>query len=161
SVTRRVDVRVIAATNRDLRQAIEDGRFRADLYYRLNVVPLAVPPLRERLGDVPALTAFFLARYAKRFGKAVIGVSEGTGRSLMRYAWPGTVRELQSVAERAVGLAQGPVLEIDRESTAPPATPAARARLDTLPTPDGGDGLAKVLERVERDHLMAALERSQ
>jgi formate hydrogenlyase transcriptional activator len=155
STTRRVDVRVIAATNRDLSKAIDAGRFRADLYYRLNVVPIEVPPLRERVADVPELTAFFVARYAKRFGKAVTGVSEAAMRSLTGYAWPGNVRELQNVIERAVVLAQGPVLEIDptpRASASPAAPPA-----DAAPA----EGLAEILERVERTHLRAALERTR
>jgi len=161
SVTKRVDVRVIAATNRNLMKAIEEGRFRADLYYRLNVVPLEVPPLRQRLSDVPALTAFFLARYAKRFGKALIGVSDASTRSLMGYRWPGNVRELQNVIERAVVLAQGPVLEIDLEAVAQPAGPPTSPRLDPGPAPHDSEGLAEILERVEREHLIAALQRSR
>jgi formate hydrogenlyase transcriptional activator len=158
SVPRRVDVRVIAATNRNLARAVEDGRFRADLYYRLNVVPVEVPPLRERLTDVPELAAFFLARYAKRFGKAVTGVSDAGMRHLTSYAWPGNVRELQNVIERAVVLAQGPVLEID--ALARGAGPSGPPRSDASPL-DPGEGLAEILERVERAHLLAALERSR
>jgi formate hydrogenlyase transcriptional activator len=158
SATRRVDVRVIAATNRNLVKAVEEGGFRADLYYRLNVVPVEVPPLRDRLTDVPELVAFFLARYAKRFGKAVTGVSDTAMRHLTSYAWPGNVRELQNVIERAVVLARGPVLEIDAmpQTAGPPGSP----RSDASPL-DPGEGLAEVLERVERAHVLAALERSR
>jgi formate hydrogenlyase transcriptional activator len=159
SVSRHVDVRVIAATNRDLQKAVEEGRFRADLYYRLNVVPLAMPPLRERRADVPELVGFFVARYAKRFGKGVTAVSEATMRSLTSYAWPGNVRELQNVIERAVVLAQGPLLEIDGIPL-PAGSPSA-PRPEAPPAEPGGEGLAEILERVERAHLLAALERTR
>jgi PAS domain S-box-containing protein len=106
----KVDVRVIAATNRDLSVAVREGKFRSDLFYRLNVVPLHVPSLRERVGDVPLLTAFFLQRFAKKFNKPVKHVSEETLGRLISYAWPGNIRELQNVIERAVVLATGPIL---------------------------------------------------
>jgi formate hydrogenlyase transcriptional activator len=160
SVTKRVDVRVIAATNRDLRTAVEAGRFRADLYYRLNVVPLEVPPLRERASDVPELAAFFLARYAKRFGKPVGTISEATMRRLTSYAWPGNVRELQNVIERAVVLAQGAVLEVDPDAVPVDAVTPAPRHPEAPPVHQEGEGLAEMLERVERAHLLAALERS-
>jgi formate hydrogenlyase transcriptional activator len=158
SVTRRVDVRVIAATNRNLLGAVDEGRFRADLYYRLNVVPVAIPPLRERPGDIPALTAFFLARYAKRFGKPVTGVSDAALRRLVAYSWPGNIRELQNVVERAVVLAQGPVVEVEAVGSAPVPAPATRPDVRVIPD---GEGLAEILERVERAHLVAALERTR
>ena len=155
STTMRVDVRVIAATNRALPEAVREGRFRADLFYRLNVFPIEVPPLRERLTDVPQLVTFFLARYAKKFGKSVETVSETAMRRLTAYGWPGNVRELQNVIERALILARGPVLEVDPELTA--ATPAAPAP-DTEASP--GAGLDAVLETTERAHILAALEQS-
>src|SRR5215470_14263614 len=102
--TVRVDVRVIAATNRNLEEAVQAGRFRADLFYRLNVVPLVVPPLRERPADVPSLVMFFLAQFAKRFGKRIETVPPETLMRLTGYAWPGNIRELQNVIERAVVL---------------------------------------------------------
>ena len=93
----KVDVRIIAATNRDLSAAVTEGKFRRDLYYRLNVFPMLVPPLRERAADVPLLVSFFLQRFAKKFGKPVKTVSESTMQRLANYTWPGNIRELQNV----------------------------------------------------------------
>ena len=114
SRTQRVDVRVIAATNRNLREMVEAGRFRSDLFYRLNVFPLQLPPLRERISDIPGLVALCVSRFAKRFGKKVEGVSQETMARLMSYPWPGNIRELQNVIERAVVLSAGPTLRLDR-----------------------------------------------
>jgi formate hydrogenlyase transcriptional activator len=155
STTIRVDVRIIAATNRNLSEGVRDGRFRADLFYRLNVFPIEVPPLRDRLTDVPQLVTFFLSRYAKKFGKPVQTVSDAAMRRLTTYTWPGNVRELQNVVERAVILARGVVLEIDPELTAAPPSPCTP---DTAPPP--GEGLNAVLETTERAHILAALEQS-
>jgi formate hydrogenlyase transcriptional activator len=106
SQTVRVDVRIIAATNRDLEEAVRAGRFRADLFFRLNVFPIVVPPLRERATDIRQLTMFFLERFTRRFGKAVDTVSRETMERLVSYPWPGNVRELQNCIERAVILAE-------------------------------------------------------
>ena len=108
----RVDVRVIAATNRDLEALVREGRFREDLFFRLNVLPIVVPPLRERSDDIPALVAHFLQRYAGKLLKPVRGVEERTLRALQGYRWPGNVRELENVIERAVVLASGDNLVI-------------------------------------------------
>ena len=108
-----VDVRVIAATNRDIEDAVRGGRFRSDLFYRLNVVPIEVPPLRERRSDIPQLVMFFLARFAKKFGKRIETVRDDTMQRLVEYSWPGNVRELQNIVERAVVLTRGPVLELE------------------------------------------------
>jgi predicted ATPase/transcriptional regulator with GAF, ATPase, and Fis domain len=167
SRTVRVNVRVIAATNRDLEEAVRAGRFRADLFYRLNVFPLPLPPLRERRSDIPELVTFFLSRYSKQFGKRVEAVDPQTMALLMEYAWPGNVRELQNVIERAVVLAQGPVLTLDRDllparepggapAEARPAAAAAAPRPAPAPPPD-----LPTLEEMERRHILAALERSQ
>jgi formate hydrogenlyase transcriptional activator len=115
SRTQRVDVRVIAATNRNLREMVEAGRFRSDLFYRLNVFPLQLPPLRERRSDIPQLVALCVSRFAKRFGKKVEGVSQETMARLMSYPWPGNIRELQNVMERAVVLSAGPTLRLDKD----------------------------------------------
>ena len=153
SRTVRVDVRVIAATNRDLEEAVAAGRFRADLFYRLNVVPVRVPALRDRRGDIPQLVMFFLARFAKEFGKPLEGVSQGSMERLVAYRWPGNVRELQNIIERAAVLSSGRVLELGPEllpvgaPEGPPVGPAA--------------GAAATLEDVEREHIRAALERSR
>jgi formate hydrogenlyase transcriptional activator len=161
STTKRVDVRVIAATNRQLAQAVAEGRFRADLFYRLNVFPVEVPPLRERLSDVPQLAAFFLTRYARKFGKSVESISEAAMQRLLSYAWPGNVRELQNVIERAVVLAAGRVLDVDPELTPAGPAPGGRASAPVAPPRDeGAEGLAGVLEGVERAHILAALQQS-
>src|SRR5207253_1180294 len=113
--TVRVNVRVIAATNRDLQEAVRTGRFRPDLFYRLNVFPIEVPPLRERRADIPQLVMFFLSRFSRNLGKRISAVAPETLQHLTAYEWPGNVRELQNVIERAVVLCEGPVLEIDRD----------------------------------------------
>ena len=115
SRTIRVNVRIIAASNRDLDKAIQEGRFRADLYYRLNVLPIVLPPLRQRRSDIPLLTAFFVERYSRQLGKQVMGVAQDTMETLSRYDWPGNIRELQNVIERAVVLSRGSVLRLGRD----------------------------------------------
>ena len=109
--TLKVDVRILAASNRDLKQQIEAGKFREDLYYRLNVVSIAIPPLRERKGDIPALAAFFLRRYAEENGKKLEGFSDEALADLSSHPWPGNVRELENAIERAVVLADGARVE--------------------------------------------------
>src|SRR5271155_2186903 len=109
--TVKVDVRLIAATNRDLRAALEEGTFREDLYYRLNVVPIDIAPLRERKEDIPDLVNLFIARFAGDSGKPVKSISPAALDRLMRFEWPGNVRELQNIIERACALAKGTVLE--------------------------------------------------
>ncbi len=100
----RVDVRVIAATNRDLRQLVEAGRFQDDLFYRLHVIPIAVPPLRERANDIPMLAVHFIRKHAMRCGKSIDSLEDGVVASLMNYSWPGNIRELENTIERAVVL---------------------------------------------------------
>src|SRR6202047_5327260 len=109
--TIKVDVRLVAATNRDLRAALEDGTFREDLYYRLNVVPIDIPPLREHKEDIPELVTLFLSRFAQESARKITGVSPDALQILMDYHWPGNVRELQNIMERASALAAGPLLE--------------------------------------------------
>jgi PAS domain S-box-containing protein len=143
----RADVRVLAATNRDLLQAVREKTFREDLYYRLNVFPVHLPPLRERQGDVPLLAHFLINKFAPRVGRKVDGLSDETMRRLMAYGWPGNVRELENVLERAVILARGPVLEIGPDilpvDVPPPVADAAAA--------------PATLEEVERRHILATL----
>src|SRR5437667_141923 len=160
----RVDVRVIAATNRDLAEAVRAGRFRADLFYRLNVFPIEVPPLRERRTDIPQLATFFVSRFARKFGKRVEAVSKETLNRLMAYPWPGNIRELQNVIERAVVLSSGPSLELGSEllpASAPLDADGARARPESAspaPPAPASLGLDAALEAVERSHILAALE---
>ena len=110
--TIKVDVRLVAATNRDLRAALEQGTFREDLYYRLNVVPISIPPLREHKEDVPALADHFLRRYAAESGKAIRGITPDALKTLMDFHWPGNVRELQNIIERAIAFSEGDVLGV-------------------------------------------------
>ena len=108
----KVDVRLIAATNRDLEREVAEGRFRPDLFYRLNVFPIRIPPLRERAGDIPALVAHFLAHFQRKLAKPLRRVTPASLAQLERYSWPGNIRELQNVLERACVLAQGPEVEL-------------------------------------------------
>src|SRR5262249_42012270 len=117
--TVRVDVRIIAATNRHLVEEVRQGRFRADLYYRLNVFPIPVPPLRERPGDIPQLALFFTARFARKFGKQMNGIAHETMQVLKAYPWHGNIRELQNVIERGVITSQGSVLMLDKRLLSP------------------------------------------
>ena len=133
--TLRVDVRVIAATNRDLGAEIEKGAFREDLFYRLNVVTVELPPLRERRGDIPALASFFLRRYAAENGKTIETFADDALAALLEYRWPGNVRELENVIERAVVLCDGH--RIEKKHLSPTVVPteerrdaAAHSRLD-------------------------------
>lgn len=153
-----VDVRIIAATNRDLAAEVKAGRFRADLYYRLNVLPLNNPALRERREDIPQLAMFFLARYAKRFGKLVNGIAQETMESLLAYTWPGNVRELQNLIERGVVLATGPTLSLSHEllSFTPPTTNAASASLPAA-TPTPVTNSAASMDEITRQHMLAVL----
>src|SRR6202050_2263772 len=109
--TIKVDVRLIAATNRDLRAALEEGTFRQDLYYRLNVVPIDIPPLREHKEDIPDLVKLFLDRFSSQAGKQFTGIAPEALNLLMAFHWPGNVRELENIIERAVALSEGPVLQ--------------------------------------------------
>ncbi|MFZ0299642.1 MAG: sigma-54 dependent transcriptional regulator, partial [Candidatus Sulfotelmatobacter sp.] len=109
--TVKVDVRLIAATNRDLREALEQGTFREDLYYRLNVVPIDIAPLRQRKEDIPDLVNLFISRFAGDSGKQVKSISPDAMQILVNYHWPGNVRELQNIIERACALAKGTVIE--------------------------------------------------
>jgi DNA-binding NtrC family response regulator len=111
--THKVDVRLIAATNRDLRAALEEGTFREDLYYRLNVVAIDIPPLREHKEDIPALAQFFLERYTRESGKPITGIAPAAMKRMMEYHWPGNVRELQNIIERGVTLSVGTTLGLD------------------------------------------------
>jgi two-component system response regulator AtoC len=118
-----VDVRIIAATNKDMRQLVKTGSFREDLYYRLNVITISLPPLRERREDIPGLAAFFLKKYCKKLSKAIDGFSHEASEILAAYEWPGNVRELENVVERAVILCDGSVIEKgDLSMTAVPGT---------------------------------------
>jgi transcriptional regulator with GAF, ATPase, and Fis domain len=156
--TRRVDVRLIAATNRDLRAEAEAGRFRQDLYYRLSVFPIELPPLRRRVEDIPPLAEHFLALAARKLGRPKPRLTLADAQRLQRYRWPGNVRELQHVIERAVIIADGARLVIEL-----PADPAA-ALPESRPSPlrDHDDRVLTDAEvrRLEADNIRAALRRT-
>jgi two-component system response regulator AtoC len=142
--TLRVDVRLIAATNRDLKALISDGRFREDLYYRLAVVPIALPPLRDRREDIPLLVAHFIDKYDRRLGKKVTGIEDDALQLLLGYAWPGNIRELENLMERSVLFADGPLILASslpdslREKGSVPVGPiAAVGPLGNIAAPSG------------------------
>ena len=130
----KVDVRLIAATNRDLVREVKEGRFRADLFYRLNVFPIRIPPLRERAGDIPLLVDHFLAQFQRKFCKSLKSVTKASLEQMQRYSWPGNIRELQNVLERACVLARGPEVELATALRPPPGAPTATGSDAVIPT---------------------------
>ncbi len=157
--TRRVDARVIAATNRGLEQAMRDGRFRSDLYYRLSVFPIDLPPLCERTGDVPKLVRFFVERGNKRLGRRVERIGASALKALDAHAWPGNVRELQNIVDRALILSPGDTLVLDRSFLAA-SPPTAEASPAATPDPGPADtaSVRRTLAEAERDHVVAVLD---
>jgi len=176
SRTVHVDVRIIAATSRDLEEAVRDGRFRVDLFYRLNGFPIQVPPLRARGSDIPQLVMFFLSRFSKKLGKQIDAVPQGLMDLLTTYTWPGNIRELQNLIERAVLLSQGPVLRLDRALLpavvldAGATVPEGVGSVPRMPDRDDGlerpsrspvPGEALTLEAVEKHHILAVLKQTR
>ncbi len=157
-----VDVRIVAATNRDLETAISEGEFREDLFYRLNVIPLYLPPLRERKEDIPLLAGHLLAKYAKSMGRPVRRLSEAAQQTLLGYDWPGNVRELDNVIQRHVALCEGESIESIQFSTKNISTPARSSTPGEaiFAVPDQGIDLDDVLEDIERKFLINALEKT-
>jgi formate hydrogenlyase transcriptional activator len=146
--TIKVDVRIIAASNRNLEEEIRNGRFREDLFYRLNVFPITMPPLRHRREDIPLLVAHFIAKFNKKIGREIQTVPEATLNSLQEYHWPGNVRELESVIERAVITSQGTALEV-------------LDRLDAVrKTEATAEGGVKALAELEQDHILQVLRKT-
>jgi formate hydrogenlyase transcriptional activator len=141
-----VDVRLIAATNQDLSSMVEQAQFREDLYYRLNVFPIHVPPLRERTEDIPLLVRHFVEHFARRIDKTIEAIPEETMQAFTLYSWPGNIRELQNVIQRAVILSSGPVLKIA----------AGELPLAVIPTHNGWK--QHTLEQAERMHILATLK---
>ena len=148
--TEQVDLRVIAATNRDLRQMVAEGKFQEDLFYRLNVIPIAIPPLRERRDDIPALIDHFVAKHAQRTGRRIDRIDDGVLASLQQYDWPGNVRELENTIERAVVLSAGPAIAARAVSVLGAAAPQTTG----LPSLK----LRQNTEWVERETIRRALE---
>ena len=166
----KVDVRVVAATNSDLAKMVREGSFREDLYYRLNVIQIELPPLRDRREDIPLLVQHFVEKYARRSGESTpapeVGasgrppmVSQDAMRRLMAYAWPGNVRQLENAVERALALLGGrSTIEV---SDLPPEIQARNCAVTpTLDFPDGGVEPAELVEQIERDLIQRALSRT-
>jgi two-component system response regulator PilR (NtrC family) len=154
------DIRVIAATNQDLAKAVAEGRFREDLFYRINVIPIALPPLRQRREDIPLLADHFLAKYCEQMGKDISGISREAMDLLSAYDWPGNIRELENVMERAVALEATPAIlanslppSIRGEFARPPAAPAEAL-------PESGFDLEAHVKEIERGYIAEALKRA-
>jgi len=150
--TEKVDLRVIAATNRDLRQMVADAKFQEDLFYRLNVIPIEIPPLRERRDDIPSLVEHFIQKHAQRVGRRIERLDESVMSGLQQYDWPGNVRELENTIERAVVLSTGPVIGARAVSVLGAAVP----QTNNLPSLK----LRQNIEWVERETIRRALESS-
>jgi formate hydrogenlyase transcriptional activator len=144
----RVNVRLVAATNRNLQQMVKDKEFRADLYYRLSVFPVSLPPLRDRREDIPALVRHFISRYSQRMNKVVEDVPSETMDAILSYDWPGNIRQLQNFIEHGVIVSEGPVFE-------PPLTQLVEPQADSLPR------IVKTLEGATRDHILQTLEETK
>ncbi len=146
SHTHRADVRIVATTNRNLEEEVRKGRFREDLFYRLNVFPIVIPPLRERREDIPLLVEAFIMKYGRKLGKKITSVTRDTMKALLEYPWPGNIRELESVIERSVILCPGTALRLADKLTVPPSKEV---------------GSKATLEDVEREHIQAVLSGSR
>lgn len=144
--TIKVDVRIVATTNRNLEEEVRKGRFRQDLYYRLNVFPITVPPLRQRKDDISILVHTFVERYSKKLGKQITSIKKETMNTLQDYPWPGNVRELESIIERSVILCEGPTLQL-------------ADKLELLPSPLSSS--VRTLEQIERNQMVVILEETQ
>jgi PAS domain S-box-containing protein len=160
----KIDVRIIAATNRDLSKAIHDGHFREDLFYRLNVFPIALPPLRNREGDVILLSKFLVGKFAARVGKRIEAISDSSMRRLTAYRWPGNIRELENILERAIILSNSSTLEIAPDVFGPEPVPAVDpsppVTTPTAPVAGIRDLPVTSLESVERDYILTVLKQT-
>jgi transcriptional regulator with GAF, ATPase, and Fis domain len=152
SASIKCDVRIIAATNRDLLKCAREGTFREDLYYRLHVFPLHLPPLRQRAKDIPLLAQFLVSKFAARSGKRINSIDAESMHRLVGYPWPGNVRELENVLERAVVLCSGSTLEIGPLLEAKPPAP---------PTPSSPESSPTGLQDLERSHILAVLKQTR
>jgi formate hydrogenlyase transcriptional activator len=156
SRTLRTDARLIAATNRDLEAMVSEQKFRSDLFFRLNVFPVHVPPLRERDGDIPLLVRHFAQQFSRRMNKVIETIPSATMNALCRYDWPGNIRELQNVIERAVIISAGSALSVD---VADLKVSMAGHVVEGTTTPKSTNGaLHDVLEQLERQQILKALE---
>jgi transcriptional regulator with GAF, ATPase, and Fis domain len=166
--TLRVDVRLIAATNRDLKSLIADGKFREDLYYRLAVVPIELPPLRDRREDIPLLVRHFIVKYDERLGKRVEGIEDEAMQLLLGYSWPGNIRELENLMERSVLFADGPLIlasalpdSLREKGPQPPVPIAAMGPLGAIAAPSGAsmkEIVRQAQAELEKELIARALE---
>ncbi len=155
----KVDVRMISATNKNLEEMVASGAFREDLYYRLDVIPIRLPPLRERREDIPLLAAHFLKTLNEEMGKAVTGIDPGAMQFLMECPWPGNVREMANVIERVMAMTPHPILTLDDFNNALPPTSVSRLQTDQTIPQDGID-LDGLMNGIERDLLLKAMEKA-
>jgi len=178
------DIRFIAATNQDLTKRVAEGRFREDLFYRINVIPIVLPPLRERREDIPLVAEHFLAKYNDLMGKQIAGISKDAMELLVRYAWPGNIRELENVIERALLFADGARIRLEDlayelrgaslpdavRASSPPLPSSVQASISGAEDVDGapaseGDGLKEqvkaAMSRLERELIIRALSQTQ
>jgi formate hydrogenlyase transcriptional activator len=166
-----VDVRVVAATNGDLAQLVEEKKFRSDLYYRLNVFPIVIPPLRERREDVPLLVRYFVQKMSRRQNKTVEYVPSDVMDALVNYSWPGNIRELENLIERAVLLSPGkelqvPIAELKASRSNVPRPVLGTDSVDMAPlnntvAPAGAAGPLATLEETQRRHILRALRQTE
>jgi len=156
------DIRIIAATNRDLAKLVAEGRFREDLYYRINVIPVHLPPLRERQDDIPLLAEHFVAKYSAQVGKRVTGLAPEALACLQAYHWPGNIRELENAIERAVALERGPVIQLESLPERVRQDGGAPVAVAGLPAdiPDGGFDLERHVQAIERRYIAEALKKA-
>jgi transcriptional regulator with GAF, ATPase, and Fis domain len=157
--TLRTDARLIAATNRDLKALVDEQKFRSDLYYRLNVFPIRVPPLRERREDIPLLVRHFVQQFSRRNNRVINTIPSETMQALVHYHWPGNIRELQNVIERAVIISKGTMLNVPLAGLQPDAVPKA-SQASTKATAPDPKGLQGILDETERTEILRALEAS-
>jgi formate hydrogenlyase transcriptional activator len=146
--TIKTDARIIAATNRDLEKLMAEGKFRSDLYYRLNIFPIQLPALRERREDIPTLASYFIARYAKKSGKRINTINSKVLQELVQYQWPGNIRELEHLIERSVLLTPGDTI---KEIHLP------RPRASSAGLPESEDGSIKTIDENEKEYILKVL----
>ncbi|MBU6162315.1 MAG: sigma 54-interacting transcriptional regulator, partial [Myxococcales bacterium] len=154
--TMSANVRIVTATNRDLQVEVAAGRFREDLYYRLHIIPLTLPPLRERSEDIPSLVAHFIHKLAPRTRSLVHGITPEALGAMQRYAWPGNVRQLENMVEQALVFAEGEAIEVADL----PAAVSGQVRADVLELPSDERPLPEVLEELERQLIVRALRKA-
>jgi len=156
------DIRILAATNRDLSKMVAEGGFREDLFYRINVIPVRLPPLRERIDDIPLLAEHFVARFAEQMGKPITGISGSALARLKLHDWPGNIRELENAMERAVALEQSPTILIDSlpEQLSDHEAVAVSAGAAAEVFPDAGFDLERHVQHIEREYIAQALRRA-